>query len=81
MSDYEYDGPADIDRAIAYLVALDEQQRNALAVLEIDSAIDEAQSEYEKSSADPAYRPSDDFIARLSGYLEAADDTENPKLA
>lgn len=81
MSDYEFAGPADIDRAIAYLVALDEHQRNALAVLEIDDAIDEAQREFEKASADASYRPSDDFIARLSGYLEAADDSENPKLA
>lgn len=81
MSDYVYGGPADIDRAIAYLVELDEHQRNALAVLEIDDAITEAQSEFEKSTADPAYTPSDDFIARLSGYLERADDSENPKLA
>ena len=74
MSDYSYGGPADIDRAIAYLVALDDVQRNALAVLEIDAALDELQAEYEKSTADPAYRPSNDFIARLSGYLEMADD-------
>jgi hypothetical protein len=80
MSDYEYSGPADIDRAIGYLVALDDQQRNALAVLEIDDAITEAQTEFEKSTADPSYRPSDDFLVRLSGYLEAADDVENPDL-
>lgn len=81
MSDYEFAGPADIDRAIAYLVALDDHQRNALAVLEIDDAIEEAHTEFEKSTADAAYVPSDDFIARLSGYLEAADDVENPRLA
>jgi len=81
MSDYQFAGPADIDRAIAYLVALDDHQRNALAVLEIDQAIEEAQVEFEKSTADASYSPSDDFIARLSGYLEAADDSENPKLA
>lgn len=81
MSEYIYAGPEDIDRAIGFLVALDDQQRNALAVLEIDNAIEEAQGEYEKAVADPAYRPSDDFIARLSGYLDIADDRENPKLA
>ena len=75
---YEYAGPADIDRAIAYLVALDDAQRDALAVLEIDQAIEEAQAEYEKATADPAYRPSDDFIAILSGYLERADDAATP---
>ena len=75
MPDYTYGGPADIDRAIGFLVKMDDEQRNALAVLEIDSAIDELQSEFEKSSADPAYRPSNDFIARLSGYLELADNT------
>ena len=75
---YDYSGPADIDRAIAYLVALDEEQRNALAVLEIDEAIEEAQAEYEKAVADPSYRPSDDFLAILSGYLERADDAETP---
>ncbi len=78
MSDYAYGGPADIDRAIAYLVALDDQQRNALSVIEIDEAIDEAQAEFEKSSADPSYVPSDDFIVRLSGYLERADDVARP---
>jgi hypothetical protein len=78
MSDYSYGGPADIDRAIAYLVALDDAQRNALAVLEIDDAIEEAQAEYEKATADPAYRPSEDFISRLSGYLDRADDAERP---
>ena len=76
MSDYSFGGAADIDRAIGFLVSLDNEQRNALAVLEIDAALDELQAEYEKSSADPAYRPSNDFIARLSGYLEMADDSE-----
>ena len=81
MSDYEFGGAADIDRAIGFLVALDGEQRNALAVLEIDDAIEELGAEYEKSNADPAYRPSNDFIARLSGYLAMADDRENPELA
>ena len=81
MADYEYGGPADIDRAIGFLVALDNEQRSALAVLEIDDAIEEAQAEYVKSTADTAYRPSDDFIARLSGYLQMADDYENPALS
>ena len=75
---YVYSGPADIDRAIAYLVALDEEQHNALAVLEIDEAIEEAQAEYEKATADASYRPSDDFLVLLSGYLERADDAETP---
>lgn len=78
MSDYSYGGPADIDRAIAYLVALDDVQRNALAVLEIDSALEEAQAEFEKATADPSYRPSEDFISRLSGYLDRADDAATP---
>ncbi|CAN5132172.1 hypothetical protein BH09ACT5_BH09ACT5_02690 [soil metagenome] len=76
MPDYAFGGPADIDRAIGFLVKLDNEQRNALAVLEIDDAIDELQGEFEKSSADPEYRPTNDFIARLSGYLEMADDSE-----
>lgn len=76
MPDYAFGGPADIDRAIAFLVELDNEQRNALAVLEIDDAIDELQREFEKSSADTSYRPSNDFIARLSGYLEMADDSQ-----
>jgi len=78
MSDFEYAGPADIDRAIAYLVALDDQQRNALAVIEIDQAIDEAQAEFVKATADADYRPSDDFLSRLSGYLEKAADAGTP---
>ncbi len=81
MPDYAFGGPADIDRAIGFLVQLDNEQRNALAVLEIDDAIDELQREFEKSSADASYRPDNDFIARLSGYLEMADDSENEKLA
>ena len=81
MADYEFGGADDIDRAISYLVSLDERQRNALAVIEIDEAIDELQAEFEKSSRDPEYRPSDDFIVRLSDYLAAADDSENPDLA
>ena len=81
MSDYAFGGPADIDRAIAFMVELDNHQRNALAVLEIDSAIEELQSEFEKSSADPSYEPPKDFIVRLSNYLAMADDSENPKLA
>lgn len=78
MPDYAFGGPADIDRAIGFLVAMDNQQRNALAVLEIDDAIEELQREFELSSADAEYRPSNDFIARLSGYLELADDSERP---
>ena len=74
MPDYAYGGPADIDRAIGFLVKMDQEQRNALAVLEIDSALDELQAEFERSSADPGYRPDNDFIARLSGYLALADD-------
>ena len=80
MSNYVYGGAGDIDRAIGFMVALDNVQRDALAVLEVDDAIDELQREYTKSVADPAYRPNDDFIARLSGYLAMADDHENPAL-
>ena len=80
MSDYNYGGAADIDRAIGVLVGLDNVQKNALAVLEFDGAIDELQKQYELATADPAYRPDKDFIARLSGYLALADDRENPEL-
>jgi hypothetical protein len=80
MSGYVYGGSADIDRAIGLLVDLDNGQKNALAVLEFDEAIDELQSEYVKSQADITYRPSDDFIDRLSGYLAMADDRANEKL-
>ena len=80
MSNYVYGGAADIDRAIGVLVALDNVQRNALAVIEFDQAIAEAQEEYTKAVADPAYQPSKDFIDRLSGYLALADDSENPAL-
>jgi hypothetical protein len=80
MTEYAFGGAADIDRAIGYLVGLDNSQTNALAVLEIDDAIAELQGEYEKIVADPAYQPDDDFIARLSGYLARADDSENPEL-
>jgi hypothetical protein len=81
MTEYHYRGADDIDRAIGYLVALDRDQKNALAVLEVDQALDELQAEYVKATADPAYRPTDDFLATLSGYLDRADDRENPDLA
>jgi hypothetical protein len=81
MPDYAFGGPADIDRAIAFMVDLDNRQRNAMMVLEIDSAIEELGTEFEKSSADPSYVPHKDFIVRLSNYLAMADDSENPKLA
>ena len=80
MSDYAFGGPADIDRAIAFMVELDNNQRNALAVLQIDEAIEELQGEYVKSSADASYSPDKDVLARLSGYLAMADDRENPEL-
>ncbi len=80
MASYTYGGAADIDRAIGLLVDLDNAQSNALAVLEVDQAIDELQAEYTKAVADPSYVPSDDFIDRLSGYLAMADDRENPDL-
>jgi len=81
MPDYVYGGAADIDRAIGFLVGLDNSQSNALAVLQIDDVLAELQGEYEKSVADPAYRPTNDVIARLSGYLAMADDQENPALS
>jgi hypothetical protein len=80
MAEYVYGGAPDIDRAIGLLVALDRGQSNALAVLEIDEAIAELKTEYDKAMADTAYHPNDDVIARLSGYLEMADDRENPEL-
>ncbi|MET0976358.1 MAG: hypothetical protein ABWX82_11875 [Leifsonia sp.] len=69
MQDYTFGGAESINRAIGILVALDEVQVNAMAELQIDSAIDECEQEYEKASADPAYVPSKDFIVRLSDYL------------
>lgn len=80
MSEYTYGGAADIDRAIGLFVALDEGQKNALAVLEFDQVIEELQKQYELAVANPSYMPSEDFIARLSGYLEVADDRSNPGL-
>ncbi len=80
MSVYVFRGAADIDRAIALLVDLDNSQKNALAVLQFDQALEELQQEYTKSVANPDYRPDDDFIQRLSGYLAMADDRENPRL-
>ena len=79
MAEYVYGGAADIDRAIGTLVALDNGQSNALAVLEIDDALTELQGEYEKALADPSYVPDEDFIARLSGYLALADDQAIPE--
>jgi len=80
VAEYIYGGAADIDRAIGLLVALDNSQSNALAVLQIDDAITELNAEYEKSVANPEYVPDDDFVSRLSGYLAMADDRENPDL-
>jgi hypothetical protein len=80
MADYVYGGAADIDRAIALLVDLDNAQSSALAVMEFNQAIDELHGEYTKSVADSDYRPNGDFIERLSGYLAMADDRENPQL-
>ena len=61
------------------LVDLDNSQSNALAVLQFDQAIDELQTEYTKSVADSDYRPDNDFIEQLSGYLAMADDRDNPQ--
>ena len=80
MAEYAYGGAADIDRAIGLLVALDNTQSNALAVLQIDDAITELKTEYDRAISNPTYRPGDDFIARLSGYIAMADDRENPEL-
>ena len=78
MNEYVYGGPPDIDRAIGLMVALDNIQSNALAVLQIDDAINELSIEYERTTADSGYRPDADFISRLSGYLAMADDREDP---
>lgn len=80
MAEYTFGGAADIDRAIGALVALDDEQRNALTVLQVDDALEELQTEYDKCVADSSYRPSDDFLERLEGYLAIADDRENPAL-
>jgi hypothetical protein len=80
MSEYTYGGAADIDRAIGLFVALDENQKNALAVLQFDQIIEELQAQYELAVANPAYVPNDEFLGRLSGYLEVANDRSNPDL-
>jgi hypothetical protein len=69
MHDYTFGGAESINRAIGILVDLDQQQVNAVVELQIDSAIDECQQEYEKASADPGYVPDKEFIVRLSNYL------------
>ncbi|PJJ61387.1 hypothetical protein [Compostimonas suwonensis] len=79
MSEYVYAGPADIDRAIAMLISLDEAQHSALAVLQIDDAIARLGHELQLSQADPGYRPDNDFIAQLSSYIAYADEHGFPQ--
>ena len=72
MPDYAFGGPADIDRAIGFLVKLDESQRNALAVLEIDDAIDELQREFEKmTSLERDFTSFVTDVMRRQGHTEA----------
>ncbi|RFA09523.1 hypothetical protein B7R54_10040 [Subtercola boreus] len=74
MSNYEFGGRQDIEKALDMLVNLDQVQSNALAVLEIDSEIERLQRELDKYDVDPSHVPDDDFIEILSGYVERADD-------
>ncbi|PPF87714.1 hypothetical protein C5B96_03795 [Subtercola sp. Z020] len=74
MSNYEFGGRSDIEKALDMLVNLDDVQSNALAVLEIDSEIERLQRELDKYDLDPNHVPDDDFIEILSGYVERADD-------
>jgi hypothetical protein len=79
MSNYEFGGRADIEKALDMLVNLDDVQRNAIVVLEIDEEIDRLQTELSKIDANPAYVPDADFIEVLSGYVERADDWNSKK--
>lgn len=74
MSNYEFGGRSDIEKALDMLVNLDNAQSNALAVLEIDSEIERLQRELDKYDVNPQHVPDDDFIEILSGYVERADD-------
>ncbi|KQQ95630.1 hypothetical protein ASF62_03785 [Leifsonia sp. Leaf325] len=67
--DYTFGGAESINRAIGILVALDQQQVNAMVELQIDSAIEDCEREYEKATADPSYVPDKEFIVRLDDYL------------
>ncbi|GGF24874.1 hypothetical protein [Subtercola lobariae] len=79
MSNYEFGGRADIEKALDMLVNLDEVQSNAIVVLEIDEEIDRLQTELAKIDANPSYVPDDDFLEVLSGYVERADDWNSKK--
>ena len=73
MSDYNYGGAADIDRAIGVLVGLDNVQKNALAVLEFDEAIDELQKQYELATAATDPVEALDTIRRAVTHARDAD--------
>ncbi len=79
MSNYEFGGRADIEKALDMLVNLDDVQKNAIVVLEIDEEIDRLQTELAKIDADPDYVPDADFLKVLSGYVERADDWNGTK--
>ncbi|MCU1480213.1 MAG: hypothetical protein JWQ19_999 [Subtercola sp.] len=79
MSNYEFGGRADIEKALDMLVNLDNVQNNAIVVLEIDEEIARLQLELDKIDADPSYVPDNDFLEVLSGYVERADDWNNNK--
>ncbi|MEA9984992.1 MULTISPECIES: hypothetical protein [Subtercola] len=74
MSNYEFGGRADIEKALDMLVNLDQVQSNAIVVLEIDEEIERLQKELVKYDRDPAYVPDKDLIEVVSGYVERADD-------
>ncbi|UFS60128.1 hypothetical protein [Subtercola endophyticus] len=79
MSNYEFGGRADIEKALDMLVNLDNVQNNAIVVLEIDEEIARLQTELDKIVADPSYVPDNDSLEVLSGYVERADDWNNNK--
>lgn len=79
MSNYVFGGRADIEKALDMLVNLDDVQRNAIVVLEIDEEIERLQTELDKVDADPGYVPDADFVEVLSGYVERADDWNSKK--
>ncbi|GAA0995851.1 hypothetical protein [Subtercola frigoramans] len=79
MSNYEFGGRADIEKALDMLVNLDQAQTNAIIVLEIDEEIERLQAELEKYDVDPSHVPTADFIEIISGYVERADDWNNAK--
>jgi hypothetical protein len=78
MSNYEFAGRADVEKALDMLVNLDRVQSNAIVVLEIDQEIERLQKVLEQYDRDPAYVPDADTVEVISGYVERADDWNRP---